>query len=160
MIGTLLGKSGVTPTASANVAPPAPETRYVPQGAGSLEGSTRVPGGIRTPSGGFIGGTLGEDRLAKLITPKGDITSTANANVNGAPSGETPIPALNLPITTQSLPSTVPLITQAPASYEQLLASNAPGPRPPDVNLDKMLSNLVGGPTMEDLKRRQQSVRY
>ena len=74
LANSLLEKGGVShlggaapsgPTTPAGT-PIIPEQRFTPLGEKALYGSTRTDGGIRTPSGGFIGGEFSDERLARL----------------------------------------------------------------------------------------------
>jgi hypothetical protein len=65
------------------VLPDTPEPRFVPLGAGSLEGSQIVDGGIKTPSGGFIG----TDITPGVRTLIGDTKPTGPVGEGTTPNG-------------------------------------------------------------------------
>ncbi len=76
------------------ILPNTPEPRYVPLGHGSLEGSTLAPGGIQTPSGGFIGTPKGiTPGIANLVDPTGGAATVARQTEAGfAPGSQVGIP--------------------------------------------------------------------
>ncbi len=135
------------------------EPRYVPLGHGSLEGSTPVAGGIRTPSGGFIGTKL-TPGVQNLINPGAAAAATSNP-----PPNESMVAApveggytLPTPAFTTGGSATQPGAALAPESNVPSLPSQVITPHPGvTIDVDKLLKTYIGDPTMQDLQNRQNS---
>jgi hypothetical protein len=132
------------------ILPNTPEPRYVPLGTNPLDYSTAVPGGIRTPSGGFIGGASAQRRVADQTNV---LNPPPNEAMAAAPVGEgyTPPTAAF----TQPAPSNAPQPTPAGAPTPPAKIQIGLGNAPP---VDVATLNYTGGPSnaAQDAAQREE----